>query len=70
MIHPKRMARGYALLYSSSSFSSAAGPLAVGVVADLYGIENAILGMAVVALLAAPPILFMPAARRRLSPSG
>lgn len=61
LIHPDRMARGYALLYSSSSFSSAAGPLAFGLIADGFGIEIAIFAMAVVALAAVPPIAFLPA---------
>lgn len=59
LIHPRRMARGYALLYSSASFSSAAGPLAFGLIADEFGIENAIFAMALVALLAVPPIAFL-----------
>ncbi len=64
LIHARRMARGYALLYSSASFSSVAGPLAFGVVGDAYGIETAMAAMAVVALLAAPPIAFIHAAGR------
>ena len=61
LIHPRRMARGYALLYSSASFSSAAGPLAFGLIADGFEIENAIFAMAVVALVSVPPIFFLPA---------
>lgn len=59
LIHPRRMARGYAVLYSSSSLSSLAGPLVFGLVADAHGIEVAIYAMAVVALLAVPPIAFL-----------
>jgi len=59
LIHPRRMARGYALLYSSSSFSSVAGPLVFGLAADTFGIEVAIYTMAIVALLAVPPIALL-----------
>ena len=63
LIHPQRMARGYALLYSSSSLSSVAGPLVFGFVADVYGIEIAIYAMAVVAVLAVPPIVLLSTSR-------
>ena len=59
LIHPRRMARGYAILYSSASYSSVAGPLVFGVIADAFGIEMAFYGMAVVSILAAPPIVFL-----------
>ena len=61
LIHPQRMARGYALLYSSSSLSSVAGPLVFGLVADVYGIEISIYTMAIVALLAVPPLALLSA---------
>ncbi len=64
LIHPKRMARGYALLYSMASLASAAGPLAFGVLADLYRIETSMFAMAVVALASAPLIAFLPSARK------
>jgi FSR family fosmidomycin resistance protein-like MFS transporter len=59
LIHPHRMARGYALLYSSSSFSSVAGPLVFGLIADAFGIQIAMYAMAMVTLLALPPIAFL-----------
>lgn len=62
LIHPDRMARGYALLYSSSSLSSVAGPLFFGLVADTLGIELAIHTMAIAALLAVAPLMFLPTA--------
>ena len=58
------MARGYALLYSMASLASAAGPLAFGVLADLYRIETSMFAMAVVALVSAPLIAFLPTARK------
>lgn len=64
LIHPKRMARGYALLYSMASLASAAGPLAFGLLADFYDIETAMFAMAAVALASAPLIAFLPSARK------
>lgn len=60
LIHPRRMARGYALLYSSASFSSVAGPLVFGLIADAFGIAMAFYAMAIVSLLAASPIVLLP----------
>ena len=59
LIHPKRMARGYALLYSSGTFAAAAGPLAFGWIADGQGIETAFYLMAVFVLLSIPPMLLL-----------
>jgi len=56
LIDPRRMARGYALLYSVGTFASAAGPLAIGVIADSFGIETAMYTIALIAILAVPPI--------------
>ncbi|MGI9490437.1 MAG: MFS transporter [Geminicoccaceae bacterium] len=65
LIHPQRMARGYAIMYSSTSFAAALGPWIFGLVGDQYGINVAILAMAVVALLAVPPLTFLPAFAER-----
>lgn len=59
LIDHRKMARGYALLYSSGTFASAVGPLAIGLVADELGIESAIFIVAVIALLAIPPIFVL-----------
>ena len=67
LIHPARMARGYALLYSSGAFAAAGGPFLFGLVADGVGIETAFYAMAGAALLAAPPIFLLPL--RRAAPS-
>jgi MFS family permease len=56
LIDPRRMARGYALLYSVGTFASAVGPLAIGIVADMFGIEIAMYIIAIIAMLAVPPI--------------
>ncbi|MEM7191197.1 MAG: MFS transporter, partial [Pseudomonadota bacterium] len=60
LVHPKRMARGYALVYGASSYSSAAGPLGFGVIADAFGIGSAIYVMAAIALVAAVPVYLVP----------
>ncbi len=59
LIDPSRMARGYALLYSSGTLASAIGPLAVGIIADLHGIDIAVYWIAAAALLAIPPIYLL-----------
>ncbi|MEL7542761.1 MAG: MFS transporter [Pseudomonadota bacterium] len=59
LIHPQRMARGYALLYGSSALSSAAGPLMFGLLADGPGLNVAMLAMACVALLATMPLGYL-----------
>ncbi|MEM9141019.1 MAG: MFS transporter, partial [Pseudomonadota bacterium] len=56
LVHPDRMARGYALMYGSAGLSSAAGPLVFGVVADTAGLDLTMAAMAVVSLLAVPPL--------------
>lgn len=59
LIDARRMARGYALLYSAGTLASAIGPLSIGVVADLQGIDVAIYLIAAVTLLAIPPIYML-----------
>ncbi|MGI9419988.1 MAG: MFS transporter [Geminicoccaceae bacterium] len=61
LIHPRRMARGYAVMYSSTSFAAAFGPWMFGLIGDRFGISVAMLAMAVVAVLAVPPLAFLPA---------
>ena len=57
-IHPERLARGYSILYSSTSIAAATGAWLVGLSADWFGIERAFLIMALVSLLALAPVLF------------
>jgi len=66
LIHPQRMARGYALLYSTGTLGAAAGPLAFGWVADAAGIEAAIISMAVIVLVSIAPMMFLPAHPERV----
>ena len=55
-IHPDRMARGYSILYSSTSIAAAVGPWLVGLAADSYSIYLAFELMAVVSVLALIPL--------------
>ena len=67
LIDHRRMARGYALLYSFGTFASAVGPLAVGTIADRFGIETAIYSVAFITLLAVPPIIALRVASSKLT---
>ncbi len=64
LIHPTKMARGYALLYASGAFAAAGGPFVFGLIADGAGIETAIHAMAACSLLAALPIFLLPVNNR------
>ncbi|NNE21390.1 MAG: MFS transporter, partial [Rhizobiales bacterium] len=59
LIHPRKMARGYALLYSTGTLASVAGPLVFGWVADTWGIGNAVYFMALIVLGSIPPMLIL-----------
>ena len=59
LVHPERMARGFALMYGSTSIAAAGGSFAFGLVGDNYGINAAMLAMAIVALLAILPIILL-----------
>jgi FSR family fosmidomycin resistance protein-like MFS transporter len=54
-VHPDRAARGFALVYGGSGFSTVVGPLTVGVVGDAHGVAAGILVLAVASLLAIAP---------------
>ena len=59
-IHPERMARGYSVLYSSTSIAAAAGAWLIGLSADLHGINSAFLLMASMSILALIPLFLSP----------
>jgi len=61
LIHPRRIARGYAVMYSSTSIAAAFGPWLFGIFGDRFGLSEAVLAMALVALLSVPPLFFLPA---------
>ena len=59
LVHESRASRGFALIYGGASFSSVAGPLGCGVLGDVFGIETAMLVMAVTAVTTIPPCLYL-----------
>lgn len=61
LIHPRRVARGYAVMYASTSIAAAVGPWLFGLFGDRFGISGAVLGMALVAVLSVPPLAILPA---------
>lgn len=58
LIHADRLARGYALMYSFTSFAAAIGPFALGLVADQFGINIAFYAMAILSLVSVIPMMF------------
>lgn len=59
LIHPARTARGYSLVYSTTSLAGVAGPFVFGLIGDQYSIETAMLVMAFVAIAAILPCWFL-----------
>lgn len=59
LVHTDRVARGFALLYGSTSLAAALGPYLFGLVGDRFGIGNAMIAMAIIALVAVVPITFL-----------
>jgi MFS transporter, FSR family, fosmidomycin resistance protein len=58
-VHKSRTARGFALIYASSSFASVAAPIGFGLIGDVYGIETALAAMAVVTLISLVPLFIL-----------
>ena len=54
LVRSDRQSRGFAVIYTVASAASIAGPIAFGVVGDRFGLEPAMLAMAVVVLLPVP----------------
>jgi FSR family fosmidomycin resistance protein-like MFS transporter len=59
LVHADRTSRGFALIYSVSSLSGLLGPIFFGVLGDRFGIETTMGAMALISLLAVPPILLL-----------
>ncbi|MBX2870398.1 MAG: MFS transporter, partial [Acidiferrobacterales bacterium] len=68
MVHPKRIARGYAIMYGSTGFAAAAGPWLFGMVGDWLGIRFSLLAIALVSLLAIPAMLLLRQVEPDLNP--
>ncbi len=61
LVHADRVARGFALVYASVAFAAALGPYLFGLVGDRFGIGDAMIAMAVIALVAVVPVSLLPA---------
>lgn len=64
VVRSDRQARGFAAIYTVSSLSAIAGPSVFGLLGDHFGLDQAILAMAIVSLLAIPPSLMLDLSRR------
>lgn len=70
LIDPRRTARGYGLMYGSTGLAAAIGPYLFGLAGDAYGIEVAMMVMAIVALLAIFPTVLLREHLLGTTPSG
>ena len=59
LVDERRQSRGFALIYTLSSAAAIAGPVAFGLVSDGFGLEAAMIAMAVVVILPAPLALLL-----------
>ena len=59
LVDERRQSRGFALVYTLSSIAAIAGPISFGLVSDGFGIETALVSMAVVVALPAPLALLL-----------
>lgn len=66
LVEERRQSRGFALVYTLSSAASIVGPVAFGLVSDGFGLETAMVAMALVVALPAPLALLLRGALRRL----
>ena len=57
LIHPQKMARGYALLYSSGTLAAVGSPWLFGRIADVFEVGNAFYLMALLVLVSIPTML-------------
>lgn len=58
-IHPERTARGYSMIYATTSLVAFCGPIGMGVIADQYGIHMSIGIMAGIAIASIVPAWFL-----------
>ena len=57
-VRDERKSRGFALIYSTSTFSAIGGPVLFGLTGDIYGLNAAMAAMAVVSLAAILPCVW------------
>lgn len=58
-VHPDRVARGYSMIYATTSLVAFCGPVGMGILADIYGINLPITILASVAILSIIPAWFL-----------
>ena len=66
LVEERRQSRGFALVYTLSSVASIVGPVTFGLVSDGFGLETAMIAMALVVALPAPLSLLLRGALRQL----
>ena len=59
IVHPRKLSRGFSLIYTVSSFSGLVGPIAFGLISDYFAINIALVVMAVMCIISIPPILML-----------
>ena len=71
LVDERRQSRGFALVYTLSSVASILGPISFGIVSDRFGLDSALVAMAVVVALPAPLALLLrgPLQQVRLDPA-
>ena len=66
LVDERRQSRGFALVYTLSSVASIVGPISFGLVSDGFGLETAMVAMAVVVVLPVPLALLLRGALRQV----
>ena len=70
LVDERRQSRGFALVYTLSSVAAIVGPISFGLVSDRFGLETAMIAMAVVVALPAPLSLLLRGALRQARLAG
>lgn len=70
LVDERRQSRGFALVYTLSSVASIVGPISFGLVSDGFGLETALVAMAVVVALPAPLALLLRGPLRQVRLAG
>ena len=66
LVDERRQSRGFALVYTLSSVAAIVGPIGFGLVSDGFGLEAAMLAMAIVVAVPAPLALLLRGALREI----
>ncbi len=57
-VRNERKSRGFALIYSTSTFSAIGGPVLLGLTGDLFGLDATMVAMAIISLAAILPVIW------------